>query len=128
MDILVSTVKQIIVLANARQQVAKLNPRTLVCDGESFQKHLNSPEHKAYQECNDRLREYISSLDYNQILDLEAVMLSGREDGYTFHDYRKDFDQRFSNPSGKNMAITYIMEKAPLGEYLYRGLKRLGLE
>lgn len=99
------------------------------------------------------LRSYLTQLDYNTILDLEALMTYGHELNYyggidelqtwirehrsnridllsptkRFETLRHDFAHSYPSPDGKFDAVSYIHGKYFLKDYLYYAMDALNI-
>ncbi len=115
-------------------------------------KYEDTPESCEYDQAEDELRNYLNQLDYEAILDIEALMDYGRElsqydgisnlrrlidDEYTdrtellnskkyFTNVRKWFAQSYPSPEGKSDAVIYLAEKS-LVQYLPYAMEALDL-
>ena len=76
---------------------------------------------------------YLKDIEYSALLDVEALMLYGRElmygDGLeSFEDiYRSVYDEWGGKNGDKEMAIAYIAGKTPLAQYLESAIEVLYL-
>ena len=99
------------------------------------------------------LHSYLTQLDYKAILDLEALMVYGRElNSYggidelqtwirehrsnridllsptkRFETLRNDFARSYPSPDGKSDAVSYIHGKSILNHYLYYAMDALNI-
>ena len=122
------TVSHIIELAHHRehanaQYMKKYFPSGCIVFGsDQFE---SSPEFLKYRECDRALEDYIRNLDYEEILDLEALMFLGRGDTTTFKLSRDYVSETYSDNSQAGLAVDYISSKGPLAAYLKKGLELL---
>lgn len=119
---------------------------------EDYLKYMDTHEFYEYEKAKNDLKNYLNSLDYEAILDIEALMDYGRElsqydgisnlrrlieDEYTertelvraedyFATTRRYFAQSYPSPEGKSDAITYLSGK-PLAQYLSYAMEALEL-
>ena len=89
-------------------------------------KHHDTPEFAEYHTWKKALKVLLNGANYQDILDLEALMLLGRDGDGSFQNVRDDLAKRYPHEDGKTMAVIYITEKSPLATYLSDGLKRMG--
>lgn len=120
---------------------------------EEYEAHMNTPEFLRLDEAKQKLRHYLSQLDYMAILDLEGVMQYGRElasydglDGLrrligngqsdrsdlldakgSFASARSHFATTYPSPDGKMLAIDFLMGKMDLYKYLRYAADALGI-
>ena len=95
-----------------------------------------------YYYARQELINYLNGLEYEKILELEVLMDFGREwyhhvepeydddDGVPTEPFYLDimdcfgnFQQHVGKPEGKDMAILYLIGKAPLAQYLHSALQ-----
>lgn len=117
-----------------------------------FFKYTDTPEFRQYQSIADMLRDYLNQLEYDAILDIEALMDYGRELSYYhgisnlreltenneennsellrpknyFTNARAFFAQTYPSPMGAHDAVIYLSGK-PLAQYLTYAMEALGL-
>lgn len=89
-------------------------------------KHYDSLEFVEYHTWEKALRVLLNGANYQDILDLEALMLLGRDGDGSFQNVRDDLAETYPHEDEKTMAVIYITEKSPLATYLSDGLKRMG--
>ena len=128
MKITISTVRKIIKLAEAQNNAyglytQKYFPDGIISFGED--QHETSPEYLEYKKLSERLDKFILSLDYEQVLDLEALMILGRGDESCFKSCRDYLAKTHPNPEGKYLAVEYITSKHPLPDYLENALRKI---
>lgn len=126
-----TVVRKVISLAKAANQANEQYLDKFFSDGIiSFgvDRHEDSPEYKDYKQKNMELYEFVESLEYPYILDLEALMSLGRGDGGTFESARQYFGSSFPDASQSSSAVGYLTSKSPLGEYLEEALHITGIK
>lgn len=71
------------------------------------------------------LKNYMSSLNPDEIIDLTAIMYAGRKDynGESFDELRK-----FSKSNISGNGIDYLLSKKDLDEYLQNGIIKFGIQ
>lgn len=133
-------IQRVIQLANefndaSERFTGKYFPDGIIDLGKSFGLSDSTPEGIAEDEKFHEILNYVMSLDYEKILDLEALMLYGR-DGDKDQDPISEFksvrdwlaeNYRDSSEDSKFMAADYIVSKSPLVEYLESALESLGI-
>lgn len=99
-------------------------------------------EKDAYYFARQELVDYLNGLEYEKVLELETLMEFGREwhhhaefeyddnDEETAAEFSVDIMSCFDNfrhfvgkPEGKREAISYLIGKAPLSQYLHAALQ-----
>lgn len=85
----------------------------------------DSSEYQEYNKCDTSLIKFMYEMSYEDILDIEALLFLGRGDEPSFLSAREYLADAYPNEDGKRMAIDYITSKAPLADYLTKGLERL---
>lgn len=104
--------------------------------------YVFTQEKDEYYYARKELIDYLNGLEYEKILELEVLMDFGREWYYHVEpEYDDDdemptepfyvdimscfgnFQQFVGNPEGKDMAILYLIGKAPLAQYLRSALQ-----
>ena len=118
------TLKQIIELAKHRNQLEE-QYFPGIADFESSFAFMASPEGKKVEDAGNRLDELLDSLLYDELLEVESLMLYGRGDFTSYEECLSYMKWRYPDESGKSMAVEYIASKGPLDEYLESALKRL---
>lgn len=129
----------------------KYFPEGSIKVGDYF-KYEDTSEFCEYEKAKNNLESYLNGLNYEAIIDIEALMDYGRElsqydgisnlrrlieDEYTertelvraedyFATTRRYFAQSYPSPEGKSDAITYLSGK-PLAQYLSYAMEALGL-
>jgi len=132
MNIDFAAINDVIQLADEWARAENLTPHTLSMN--DLENYLKNPDVTAAKECHRALEKYMRKLNYEIILDIETLMLLGRDHEYSetdtyerrFNRIRKDIAEQYSNPDNIEMAIDYITGKWPLAEYLKDGLKAIG--
>ena len=84
--------------------------------------HLDSKEFQQYNKCNRELMRYLLELNYENVLDLEALMFLGRGDDSSFSAARDYLAETYPSSEGKSIAVDYLSSKEPLADYLENGL------
>jgi len=85
----------------------------------------SSPEFLEYKKASEKLDQYIFSLGYEKVLDIEALMFIGRGDDSDFQICRDSLAKTYPNPDGINIAVDYITSKIPLPDYLENALRMI---
>lgn len=100
----------------------KFFPYGIISVGED--RHENSAEYATYDTWGRALNAFMSELEYQEILDIEALMMLGRGDSDTFEKSLAYLVETYPNDDveSKGLAIDYIISKSPLDRYLSDGL------
>lgn len=85
------------------------------------------------QKAEKELSDYLNSLDFETVKNLQTLMYLGRDEDYSkndsfeerFYKYREYFDKRDWNT--QEIEVGQMTEKAPLAEYLENGMKIVGI-
>lgn len=119
---------------------------------EDYLKYMDTHEFYEYEKAKNDLKNNLNGLDYEAILDIEALMVYGRElsvyEGISrlrkliedemndsvellnpqkyLVNARSHFAQSYPSSEGKSAAVTYLVEK-PLAQYLSYAMEALGL-
>ena len=72
--------------------------------------HLDSKEFQQYNKYDRELIHYLLELNYENVLDLEALMFLA---------------ETYPSSEGKGIAVDYLSSKGPLADYLESGLELL---
>ncbi|MBO4847287.1 MAG: DUF3775 domain-containing protein [Lachnospiraceae bacterium] len=72
----------------------------------------------------DELNEYLNTLSYEELLEVEALMLLGRGDFITYEESLAQIKKLYNIPSqeNKDLAISYLLSKQCLIQYIGEGL------
>lgn len=122
--------RTVIKLAEERRKCDKFEGGTI----QELLEYEQSEDNKLYKEKDKALTEYLDKLDFEQIKILQTIMYLGRDQDYDSNDtpeqiYKKQreyFDNLGWNE--KWMEVEKILEKAPLDQYLKKGLEILKIE
>lgn len=87
--------------------------------------HLDSKEFQQYDKYDRELIHYLLELNYENVLDLEALMFLGRGDDSSFSAARDYLAETYPSSEGKGIAVDYLSSKGPLADYLESGLELL---
>lgn len=131
MRVTTEKLQKIIALANDRAEKGKaiFKPNVGYSMAEIAEKG-KTPEGVIYHEACQQLRQYLLQMDYDELIEVETLMVYGRqwhqsieEDQPSVRECFLNFKEHVGKPDGKGMAVSYIAEKAPLGDYLRTALK-----
>lgn len=140
MEITSDEIQEVIRLARIHERVydeyeSKYFPNRVKSIGD-YIKYRETPEAIKCREASNNLEDYISNLEYEKVLDLESLMLFGREvfTGHSFkypakelNSTRVQIGKEYSNPDGKRAAADYIAAKSPLADYLESALDEINV-
>lgn len=129
MKVSLETVQKVIQLARAYRStheffMEKYYPSRAI-DISEFHKYDDTPEHQNEEAASVELEKFLMSLKYEQVLEIESLMLAGRGDSGSFESNLDYFSELYPNESNKDNAVDYITSKIPLDTYLEDGLKSL---
>lgn len=125
----ISLVHRVINLARSRERAERVYLDTYFPDQYLIDLseigHEDSKEVQDYHSCDKALLSALLALSWDDLLDLEAIMLLGRGDEEDFDAVRADLASAgFTGDHHANTAV-YISSKGPLADYLEAGLRRL---
>jgi len=98
------------------------------------EKFENTSDHKNMEVLELQLDNYLNSLDYENIKNLKSLMSLGLGNHYS---NSASYEERFNKArescdllgwqKDKRVVVTQMRRKLPLGEYLSKGLKIIGM-
>jgi hypothetical protein len=121
-------VTTVIQLASKRREANSILSDKYYPNGVSltdFSKYQKTPEGQEYQKCEKALDDYLASLSYADIKDLQTIMYLGRGDAENFDSMRKYLDTH-GWKEDKWIECNQMSEKIVLDKYLQKGLELLG--
>lgn len=91
---------------------------------------LSAEDNPRFIELDQKLENYLESLDYETIKVIQTIMYLGRDEQYDknligierYKDYRKYMDDQIGWKT-QYLEVQQIMEKLPLAKYLENGLE-----
>lgn len=113
----------------------KYHPDNTLISNPFSHEHKDTYEYQMYLESEKILDNYLNSLEYEEIKDLQTLMYVGRGDAESdkeetgmqkFTALRKYFDRRGWHDD-KSIEVNQMTEKMPLDRYLIDGKKILNL-
>lgn len=122
-------VNKVIHLASNRKNSERLFMSKYYPNGVSMastSKYNNTSEYQQYKADEKDLDDYLESLEYDDIKDLQTLMYLGREDENNFVEMRRSLDLRGWNRD-KRIEAYQMVEKLPLDEYLTTGIEIYGM-
>lgn len=132
----IEIVDTVINLARKRRLYERIYTEKIFPDGRikigDWGKNSDSDEWKQYKDSEEKLLDYLTSLDFEAIKELQVLMYIGRDKPYKeISDGMQRFNEYFSefNANGwkdQTIEINTLVEKNPLPEYLLEGKKILG--
>lgn len=135
MVLTVSVVDEVIKYARKRESFEHTYSKTYFprrIKMSELDKYSDTVEYKNCQESRKALENYLDSLNYDVIKELQVLMYLGRDDAYAdeligmnrFQKYCAEFDCKGWN--SKEIEINMIIEKLPLADYLIKGKEIIG--